>query len=196
MLTGSVIRKVRLGGVEPPCSRVSDGRLDLLSYRREACCVFIQPGPLHDRSGGAESNRRLGGHSPALCRLSYAPGCCLTSRPPLQNRGSWSVPTRRPPAYEAGALPAELQERIAGVGFEPTSVAAYEAAALPLSYPAARYRRRDLNPHGPSPRRSERRASAVPPRRRVSPRWLRRESNPLRAGLQPAALPVSYRSRA
>lgn len=25
--------------------------------------------------------------------------------------GSWSVPTRRPPAYEAGALPAELQER-------------------------------------------------------------------------------------
>ena len=26
---------VRLGGLEPPCSRVSDGRLDRLSYRRD-----------------------------------------------------------------------------------------------------------------------------------------------------------------
>jgi hypothetical protein len=37
--------------------------------------------------------------------------------------------------------------------------------------------------------------AAVSPQRRVERQRLRRESNPLRAGLQPAALPVSYRSR-
>jgi hypothetical protein len=147
----------------------------------------LHPARSAPKSGGADLNRRLGGHSPALCRLSYAPGRseegsnlrgrdravaglaprCLTTRPPLRNWGSWSGPSRRPPAYEAGALPTELQERIAGAGFEPAPDTAYEAAALPLSYPAAPCRRRDLNPHGPCPRRSERRASAVSPRRRV-----------------------------
>lgn len=33
MLAGRT-SKVRLGGLEPPCSRISDGRLDRLSYRR------------------------------------------------------------------------------------------------------------------------------------------------------------------
>ena len=47
-------------------------------------------------------------------------------------------------------------------------------------------------PRESHPRRSERRASAVSPRRHTR---LRRESNPLRAGLQPAALPVSYKSQ-
>ena len=28
---------------------------------------------IHSRSGGADSNRLLGGHIPALCRVSYAP---------------------------------------------------------------------------------------------------------------------------
>lgn len=58
MLTGSTCT-VRLGGVEPPCSRISGGRLDRLSYRRV--------------SGGAGSNRLLGSHNPALCLVSYAP---------------------------------------------------------------------------------------------------------------------------
>ena len=137
----------------------------------------------------------------ALCRLSYAPAL------PLGHHSETGAPGRiRPddlPLTRRALFQLSYRSGIAGVGFEPkategqpTSVAAYEAAALPLSYPAPPYRRRDLNSHGPSPRRSERRASAVPPRRRGTPEWLRRESNPLRAGLQPAALPVSYRSRA
>ncbi len=34
----------------------------------------------------------------------------------LIHQGSWSASTRRPPAYEAGALPAELQERVRPYG--------------------------------------------------------------------------------
>jgi hypothetical protein len=56
--------------------------------------VFIQPDPLRDQVGPG-SNRRLGGHSPALYPAELR----------TWNWGSWSVPTRRPPAYEAGALP-------------------------------------------------------------------------------------------
>ena len=48
---------------------------------------------IRSTSGGAGSNRLLGGHSPALYLVSYAPG------------GSRSASIRRPPAYEAGALP-------------------------------------------------------------------------------------------
>jgi hypothetical protein len=82
MLTRSDEWGVRLGGLEPPCSRVSDGRLDRLSYRRD---VQLRrsggggetPAGLPSKatsSGGAGSNCRLGSHNPALYRLSYAPG--------------------------------------------------------------------------------------------------------------------------
>lgn len=37
-------------------------------------------------SGGADSNRRLGSHSPALCRLSYAPARLLVGADPTTSR--------------------------------------------------------------------------------------------------------------
>ena len=146
--------------------------------------------PLHPArsargSGGAGSNRRLGGHNPALCRLSYAPAV------PLGQHSETGAPGRiRPddlPLTRRALFQLSYRSGIAGVGFEPkategqpTSVAAYEAAALPLSYPAPPYRRRDLNSHGPSPRRSERRASAVPQRAACYSRMAS-------AGIEPAA---------
>jgi hypothetical protein len=154
--------------------------------RRALGPAQLQAAVKTERSGGADSNRRLGGHSPALCRLSYAPGRsevgsnlrrrdsavaglapqCLTTRPPLRNGAPGRCRLDDLPLTRRVLSQLSYRSGIAGAGFEPAPVAAYEAAALPLSYPAAPCRRRDLNPHGPSPRRSERRASAVSPRRR------------------------------
>ena len=75
------------------------------------------------KSGGADSNRLLGGHSPALYLVSYAPACCQW--------GSRSVSIRRTPAYEAGALPSELQEQgIPPEGIEPSRARAHDVLSV------------------------------------------------------------------
>jgi hypothetical protein len=87
---------------------------------------------VRSKSGGADSNRLLGDHSPALYLVSYAPGrseeessrsrpeahllghlghpCPVGTRVPCRSAitpkwGSRSASNRRAPAYEAGALP-------------------------------------------------------------------------------------------
>jgi hypothetical protein len=149
-----------------PCIRRALGPAQL----QAVAVPRLHPARSAPESGGTDSNRRLGGHNPALCRLSYAPerseeGSNLRGRDPRHRRVS--TPGALPLGQHSGTgapgrirpddLPltrrvlcqSELQERIAGAGFEPAPVAAYEAAALPLSYPAVPCRRRDLNPHGP-----------------------------------------------
>lgn len=163
------------------------------NYRAKGAAVFgtasspgriCLTGPLPGRtpgSGGADSNRLLGGHIPALCRVSYLPGArseeesnlrghrrclarlapgCLTARP--------SLPNEAPGRFRSDALPLtrrvlcrlSYRSAIAGRDSNPRHVA-YEAAARPLSYPALEVPPEGLEPsRARGPRRSERRAYA------------------------------------
>lgn len=62
-------------------------------------------------SGGADSNRHLGGHIPALCRLSYAPGV----EPPV---GFDPTHSRLRDGCSASLSYGSV---VAGAGFEPAS---------------------------------------------------------------------------
>ena len=116
---GAPLRGASAGGIAPGVrssgsSAREDSNLHAPAYQTGACTGFSYGRAM---SGGADSNRLLGIHTPALCRVSYAPA---------MRTGSRSATIRRPPAYEAGALPVELRERR---GVEEC-------------------RRRDSNPHG------------------------------------------------
>ena len=110
--------RIRWGRLEPP-SREPQSRALPVELR-----TWIR-GRSEEGSNlrGRFAPRRVS--TPVPCRSATTPNARAYSE------SSRSAPTRRPPAYEAGALPAELQERvcpsIAGAGFEPASDTAYEA---------------------------------------------------------------------
>jgi hypothetical protein len=185
---------VRLGGLEPPCSRVSDGRLDRLSYRRDVQLRRsggggeIQPGspptimPIRwdrlelpprepqsralpvelrtwDTNRRSEEGSNLRGHSSRRRRVStpvpYRSAITPTALTPRELADRSRAPGRHRPddlpltrralcqlSYRSECDTRLVREArlgppaVAGAGLEPAADTAYEAVALPLSYPA------------------------------------------------------------
>ena len=135
------------------------------------------------KSGGADSNRLLGGHSPALYLVSYAPACCQW--------GSRSVSIRRTPAYEAGALPSELQEQgIPPEGIEPSRARAHDVLSVARMRSATAANR--VAPAGiePAPRWASTSRSTG---ELQEPGRSRRDSNPQSPERQSGALAIAPR---